>query len=186
MGLFDKKKGDEFGSPVEHIDLSTPPSKNSQGSIRVAPAAPAVRGIMPLEPEPAQRYGIGQAIELMRMLPAENVELVVQVVKRTLESTHIRIDTIIQDASRKQAEIEGRIAVLKQEIAELEREIATRKSEIGALEADHRETTQVKERLLLAEKLTGERAAVTAVPQTNSAQSPIGRILNSGPVTLKK
>src|SRR5438105_2245334 len=109
MGLFDKKKGDEFGSPVEHIDLSTQSSRIPLGGKAVQPT-PAIRGIMPLEPEPAPRYGIAQAIDLMRKLPFDNVELVVQVVKRTLESTHIRIDTIIQDAARKQAEIEGRIA----------------------------------------------------------------------------
>ena len=152
MGLFDKKKSDDFNSPVERIDLSsmTAPVPASQVT-----APPAGRSVIqpPPEPEP-QRYGINQAIELMRTLPQDNVELVVQVVKRTLESTHIRIDTIIQDAARKQADIEGRINVLKQEIAELERDIATRRNEIAALDTDHKETTLVKDRLVLAEKLT--------------------------------
>ena len=99
-------------------------------------------------------YGINRAIELMRLLPKDNVELVVQVVKKTLESTNIRIAEIIDDGSRKQKRIEGRIEVLRGEIGELEAEIKTRKDEIAALETDHEETTSVKERLILAEKIS--------------------------------
>ena len=80
----------------------------------------------------------------MRALPPDNVELVVQVVKRTLESTNVKVKRIIDDASRKQKDIEGRISFLKQEIGEFEKEISTRKEEIGGLEADHEETTMVK------------------------------------------
>jgi hypothetical protein len=98
-------------------------------------------------------YGINKAIELMRMLPDDNVELVVRVVKTTLESTNIDVGSIINDASRKQSQIEARVGVLKESIAELEAEIATFRKEISALEADHKETSTVKDRLMLAEKL---------------------------------
>src|SRR5205085_2300413 len=40
-------------------------------------------------------YGIDKAIELMRTLPSENIELVVQVVKFSLESVGIHLPTII-------------------------------------------------------------------------------------------
>ena len=185
MGLFDKKKSDDFNSPVERIDLSsmTAPVPASQVT-----APPAGRSVIqpPPEPEP-QRYGINQAIELMRTLPQDNVELVVQVVKRTLESTHIRIDTIIQDAARKQANIEGRINVLKQEIAELERDIATRRNEIAALDTDHKETTLVKDRLVLAEKLTNAPQPVIAPSMSSvptAPTSPAARSSIMGNVTL--
>lgn len=167
MGLFDKKKSDDFNSPVERIDLSsvTAPtaasSATAAGRSQHAPA-PAHHPVEPEQP----RYGINQAIELMRTLPQDNVELVVQVVKRTLESTHIRIDTIIGDATRKQSDIEGRMTVLKQEIAELERDIASRRNEIAGLDADLKETTMVKERLVLAER-------PTPAPQPQAARSGI-------------
>ena len=119
-------------------------------------------------------YGIEKAIELMRLLPADNIELVVQVVKKTLESLQIQVPSIIKDASRKQQDIEGRIDVLKKEIAELESEISTRKTEIGALEADHKETTTVKERLILAEKLTETRASTTPGVAGSSASATTG------------
>ena len=103
-------------------------------------------------------YGIDDAIQLMRTLPQENVELVVRVVKHTLESTRIDIAAIIDDASQKQQRIEARVQVLKDAIADLEKEIQVRRKEIDELETDHRETTKVKERLVLAEKLTSSRA----------------------------
>jgi len=151
MGLFDKKvkkPGDDFDSPVEQVSLAQAP-----------PAAPMsrpaeARAAAPMDVDHPD-YGINKAIELMRMLPSENVELVVRVVKTTLESTNIKVAAIIKDATRKQGELEGRVGVLKKEISELEAEIATRKKEIAALETDHRETTMVKDRLQLAEKLAG-------------------------------
>jgi len=178
MGLFDKrdkksskKAGDDFDSPVEKIDLSAPtqtpepaPQPPPLGASppanpdRLVPNAAPPR---PPEPEPDEfdsSFGIDKAIELMRTLPADNVELVVQVVKLTLESTKIKIATIIDDATRKQDDIQGRIKVLKSEIAEFEKEIATRKDEINSLETDFEETSTVKERLILAEKLTKKPA----------------------------
>ncbi len=149
MGIFDKKSSkrntEDFDSPIEQVDLSAAP-----------PTPPPVEAPPVAEepPEPApQEYGIEQAIALMRTLPDDSVELVVRVVKHTLESTDIHIPTIIEDASRKQKRIDDRVALLKEEIRDLEAEIAKRTEEIGTLEEDHKETSMVKERLELAEKL---------------------------------
>lgn len=181
MGLFDKrdkKRKDDFDSPVESIDLSAPaPEPVTEITTEPPPAAAAAPEPAPArararEPEPEPDdfdtgFGIEKAIELMRTLPADNVELVVQVVKLTLESTKIRISHIIEDATRKQDDIQGRIKVLNAEIADFEKEIAQRKEEIGTLEADFAETSTVKERLLLAEKLT-DKPATPAPRSLNS------------------
>src|SRR5262249_24630614 len=176
MGLFDKKvkkPGDDFDSPVEQVSLAQAP-----------PAAPMSRPAEARKPAPMDvdhpDYGINKAIELMRMLPSENVELVVRVVKTTLESTNIKVAGIIKDASRKQGELEGRVSVLKKEISELEAEIATRKKEIATLEADHRETSMVKERLQLAEKLAG--GGPVAEPQRPDPR-PVTGAFNTRPGT---
>ena len=110
----------------------------------------------------------------MRTLPQENVELVVRVVKHTLESTRIDISAIIDDASQKQQRIEARVGVLKDAIADLEREIQVRRKEIDELETDHRETTKVKERLVLAEKLTtpNARPERESIPTPNPNRPP--------------
>ena len=118
-----------------------------------AAVAPAVSRAVPRHEE-EQDYGVDKAIELMRGLPTDNVELVVQVVKVTLESAKIRIGAIIEDAGVRLEEIQGRVKHLKGEIADLEQEIAQRRDEIGKLDSDFRETTMVKDRLQLAERLT--------------------------------
>ncbi|HWM85683.1 MAG TPA: hypothetical protein VNO33_07590 [Kofleriaceae bacterium] len=199
MGLFDKKKKgrDDFDSPVEQIDLSAAshaPLEHETGTDtdegepaeRPAPSAQASARSPKQAASPAQRgadaerrrartqpgtYSIDDAVALMRTLPAENVELVVQVVKHTLESARIDIGIIIDDATAKQQQIESRISVLRDAIAELEREIDTRRAEIGQLEADNRETTRVKERLVLAEKLTQGSRPDTVVDSQGSASS---------------
>lgn len=170
MGLFDKrdnkKKSDDFNSPVESIDLNAPPVELSAkpsapgGDTDVASSSPAPdKTVVDSPPDDdddhdVASYGIQQAIELMRTLPSENVELVVRVVKQTLESTHIKISRIINDAAKKQSDIQARIKVLRDEIAEHESEIASRRKEISGLEADYNETSMVKDRLSLAERLS--------------------------------
>jgi hypothetical protein len=204
MGLFDKKKKgrDDFGSPVEQIDLSAASSgaideddgADDARPVDRAPAPTALRAPTPApaaarspEPErrppraaaaePASRYGIDDAVALMRTLPSENIELVVQVVKHTLESARIDIGTIIHDATEKQERTESRIAVLRNAIEELDREIDTRQAEIAQLESDNRETTRVKERLVLAEKLSQGARLDTVV---DAPTSPV-RARDTGP-----
>lgn len=102
---------------------------------------------------PEQDYGIEEAIALMRKLPAENVELVVQVVARTLRSTQIAIAPIVRDARSKEARLERRVTALKGEIASLEHEISRCAEEIARQETDREETTMVMDRLKLAQSL---------------------------------
>jgi hypothetical protein len=162
MGIFDragtKKVGDKgaapagaeegdadyYDSPVENVSLSD--------AGKVAPAQPA-KVIVKHEEDVRPTYGIENAIQLMRALPVDqNVELVVAVIKTTLESLKVRVSDIIDDATRKEKDLESRVSNLKQAIAEFEKEIQQRKDEIARLEADHTETSSVKGRLLLAEK----------------------------------
>ncbi|MCC6746912.1 MAG: hypothetical protein IT371_04590 [Deltaproteobacteria bacterium] len=174
MGLFDKKRKekDEFDSPVEQVNLSAPvaaqPPPPPPRRLEAAPPSPLA---LAEQEDEAPRYTIDQAIELMRLLPVDNVELVVQVVKKTLESTKVKIPAIIQDATRKLDRLEKRVEVLKQEIREYEEEIAKRRNEIAAHEADHAETTTVRGRLAMAERMNVERANrpsghVMALPST--------------------
>ncbi|MCL4227001.1 MAG: hypothetical protein KJZ91_21285, partial [Myxococcales bacterium] len=131
------------------------PARAAAPAASPAPAsspAPARGAAAPPPPE-VDDYGIDKAIELMRTLPSENIELVVQVVKFSLESVGIHLPTIIKDAIRRQDDLQGRVASLRAEIADLEAEIKLRREEIARHEADHKETTMVRERLELAEKL---------------------------------
>jgi hypothetical protein len=106
-------------------------------------------------PEPPPRsqssagYGIQQAIELMRSLPAslQTTDVVVQVIKRTLESAHIGLSAIVADATRKEEQIEARLRTLEHEIETRRLEIETRTSEIARLQTEFDDISRVKERL---------------------------------------
>src|SRR6185369_15031225 len=102
------------------------------------------------------KYGIAEAIQLMRTLPVDqNTELVVRVVRATLASLHVRLPDIIEDASRKQKTIQDRVAAIHGQIGELEKQLEVHRKEIAGLEADLKETSSVKDRLLMAEKAAG-------------------------------
>ena len=202
MGLFDKrdkgkKKKDEFDSPVEKVDLSAnsapapvakraaPPPKRTEEKTSSTKTekkpAPA-----PTPKPAAGQYGIDKAIELMRSLPGDNLELVVQTVKLALESTGVKIPAIIEDASKRQKQIQDKISELRGVVADLEKQIAARTKEIAKLEGEHQETTTVKERLSLAESLSARTKNTQAttpnktthqVPSTgNAEQHTVARI----------
>jgi hypothetical protein len=196
---------DDFDSPVEEISLSKVVSSAAAAASAAKPAPPLAGGTRPPPaaaasppaahaspgaPSSATRaaaarapeaeeldisFGINKAIELWRKLPKDNVELVVTVIKTTLESINVKVASIVNDAGRKQGDIERRIDVLKKEIGELEVEIDQRRKEIDGLEADHAETTEVKERLMLAEKLAAKASLTPAKPPEGaSAQGKPG------------
>jgi phage shock protein A len=100
-------------------------------------------------------YGIGQAILLMRSLPVDqNVELVVRVIRQTLESMNVQLPEIIDDALAKETALQGRMERLDLEIEAYAEQIEVRRQEITQLQAELRETSTVKDRLLLAQKQT--------------------------------
>ncbi len=100
-------------------------------------------------------YGITQTIALIRKLPEHNLEqvkLIMRVLKQSLESTGLQLPPIIDDAIRRQGDLEDSIDKLEAEIADLEGEIKDRQAETAKLDAELKETTMVRERLELAEQ----------------------------------
>ncbi len=141
MGLWSDKPKQKTTAATAHEDVHVEP----EPPVQAAPANVA---------RPA--YGIGDAINLMRSLPQDlqTTDIVVQVIKRTLESAKIDVSAIIADATHKEDTIEKRIRELQEQIENYQREIQTRSGEIQRLQADLEETSRVKERLVMAEKLT--------------------------------
>ena len=179
MKLFGGKKGDEkapmqgddeagyYDSPVETVSLtdtrgSSGRAATSQGGGQAQSGGSnkvVVNQQQQQDDEPRPHYGIEQAIALMRHLPVDqNPALVVAVIKGTLESLRVKVSDIIQDADRKQKDLEDRVGNLKRASADFEKEIDPRKEEIARLEADHKETTAVRGRLELAEKAQSQGA----------------------------
>jgi drebrin-like protein len=167
MGFFDRKRPPEDGEvsagsddlPVVPKSAPPPPPLASQPPLKVdaAPTAPPIKAAPPPPPPAAEpAFTIDDAVVLMRTLPNRNIDLVMQVVKKTLESVHVDVSRIIEGATKKEAVIEERVGALKKEIEKLEGQIAAAKKEIAGLDADQKEISTVKERLLLAQKVEAE------------------------------
>lgn len=172
MGLFDWFRGKNSWEVDEDPNLGTDrqlaastggpakaasqPAKPDAKPLRATSAKPQPKAKAAPTPEPIEDdmpdFGIQKAIELMRDLPTKDSDAVVQAVCKTLESIGVEVPDIIKQAKDKQSTITDRIKNLKGEIADLEEEIAGRKEEIKALEADHKETGDVRHRLEKASK----------------------------------
>jgi septal ring factor EnvC (AmiA/AmiB activator) len=101
----------------------------------------------------AHPYGIAEAVQLLRSLPNDqNGDLIVRVVRSTLESLNVHLPDIIADATRKQELTQERLGSIHGQVADLEKQLEALRHEIAELEADLKETSDVKERLEMADK----------------------------------
>lgn len=186
MSIFDRKRS--APEPDIDIDPDPDPPRYQQPDPRpqVQPQRPQAQAQPDPRPAPAPAqvsrpaappasappaYGIQKAIELMRSLPSDNIPLIVQVVRTTLESTNVDVPSIIEDAKAKRARIVARIEGLRREIANYEEEIAARREEIVALDADHAETKLVQDRLELSIRPREDKSSPTPVTVSLSGES---------------
>jgi septal ring factor EnvC (AmiA/AmiB activator) len=123
------------------------------------------------------RYGIAEAIQLMRTLPNDHVELVVRVVRATLASLDVRLPDIIEDASRKQKMVRDKIADFHAKNVELEKQLEAHRKEIAALEADLKETSEVKDRLQQAE--AAGALSTPGAPAVAATKIPMATLLGA-------
>ena len=139
-------------------------------------------------------YGIEDAISLMRGLPQGNKELVVTVVKKTLESTQIALEDIIGDAKGKEERLHERTQLLQTEIKKLQTDIEQRNKEIASLQTDLEETLNVREKLELAQKLdiqnTRTKADISAKSATEAqpgkpAEAPATNVKTTASTSAK-
>jgi hypothetical protein len=107
-------------------------------------------------------YGVTDLIRLLKTIPVDqHPDLVVRVVKTTLESVGVQSSHVIEDALRHESAINERIAAIEKEIEGLAGEIQLRREQIAQLHMELSETTYAKERLQNAE---GVRLAPPADP----------------------
>lgn len=130
------------------------------------------------KPGASPKYGIAEAIQLMRSLPTEhNGDLVVRVVRATLASLEVRLPDIIEDASRKQKVVRDKIADFHAKNAELEKQLEAHRKEITVLEADLKETSEVKDRLQQAES----SSSMPMLGVHAASKAPLTTLLGTAP-----
>jgi hypothetical protein len=182
MAIFQKKRLEDEVAVLPRpaaIPQAVTVSQAPVPAHRTAPPSPA-----PMMSSPPGTYGIEQLMRLMRELPSGNMELVVRVLKKTLESVSISVPGLIQDAARRESELEEKMSGHRRAIAALEEEIASKKRSIEELEGAYKEVMVVKERLNLALTLDHQQVTVTpAMPRQSVSQTIVGRPEVIGPPT---
>lgn len=150
MGLWDWI----FGRGKERQATSlAPPPWNAPPLLPPTPPPPPVAKAAPEPPAPPPkpappRYGVDAAIALMRALPLdEDPELVLRVVRKTLRSTGVSVEEIIESARQRESSLSNDITEDRAAIEQFERDIADRKAHIEAVAKQLSETTSVRERL---------------------------------------
>jgi hypothetical protein len=117
------------------------------------PPAPAAAPAAPAAPAPSiapTGFTVEKAIELMRALPFDdgsNAELVLRVVRKTLQSTGISVPEIVDAAAVRERALAATLDADRAAIAQLEREIAARQASMAGTERELSETRSVRERL---------------------------------------
>ncbi len=137
----------------------------------IEPEALETPQVVPLE----HRFGIDDAILLMRSLPADpNMSLVVRVVRVTLAAVNVSVEEIVADAVRKETRIKESITAIEGQIADLERDLSGLRREITTHQADLKETANVRERLHLADQYPGHKSLpppiTTAMPRSTPSK----------------
>jgi hypothetical protein len=166
--------------------VATEPTKSAKGDIEAARADSDHQD--ELEPEPIEtspvvehHFGIDEAIQLMRSLPADpNSALVVRVVRVTLGAVNVSVKEIVADAARKEERIKDGISALEAKIVELEGQLGALRREISTHQADLKETINVRERLHLADQYQGPKPPPTPVAATLAT---LARLTSSKPIS---
>jgi hypothetical protein len=120
------------------------------------PPPPAIQPPLPPVQQPARAaeepiarrpYGVAELITLMKTIPIDHQpDLVLQVIRTTLESVGVRISDIMDDASRHETNVKDRISSLEGEIDGLVQQIDRRRDLITQLQGDVTELTYAKDR----------------------------------------
>jgi hypothetical protein len=145
------------------------PSSTTAENEDLEPEAIETPSVVPIE----HRFGIEDAIQLMRSLPTDpNSALVVRVVRVTLGAVNVSVEEIVADATRKEARIKEDIAALEGKIVELEGQLGALRREIAAHQADLKETTNVRERLHLADQYPAPKSSPPPLSSTMARLTP--------------
>jgi hypothetical protein len=106
------------------------------------------------QPRSAAAADIEHTIRMMRVLPFDSdLELVVTVLRTTLDSLDVGIPELIEAASQRQADLDELVRAEHRKIDAHQAQIQARLDEIAALQAEDQEIRAVRKRLALVESV---------------------------------
>lgn len=163
MGLFNRQD-DSPSHEEEELELPT----------REDFRQPLVGDEPPPAPSGSTRYGIDDAIALLRELPDRDDEQLVAIVCKTLESARIRPQDILRDAEHKEQRLEKERKGVEQQIADLEKQLKQKRQSLSDLEGSLEELRHTRARLQRTSgaKAQGSGQAQTRKPAAESEAQP--------------
>jgi len=160
---FFQRSGTEDDANSEDFDEAALPSSTDLNEEAFSNSEAKVDFNKPSNPTIVKKsgYSIEDAIELMKALPRDNNDTVVTVVKKTLESTNIKVADIVDDANIKEERIRNQHKKIEAEIKSFQEQISQRNQQISELMQNLKETVDVRQRLQLAMELDGDKSSAT-------------------------
>jgi hypothetical protein len=127
-------------------------------------------------------YGIADLIRLLKVIPTDHhPQLVVQVIKTTLESVGVMSSAVIEDAFVQENGIRDAIEMLESQIVVLRQEIQARQEQIVQLDVALRETIGAKNLLVDAETPSGAPSEIDLNQAQFIEASDAGALHGVGP-----
>src|SRR5262245_17996725 len=136
---------------VTGVDPNAPP----QATIKHHPPDPAQPSGVP-HPAPASmppvpsspRFGIDDALRLLRELPGRESTAVREAVQKTLEFMNIDLERLVEEAGAKDQNLESRATSLQREVEQHEALALAAKKQIAALQVERTELEAAKTRMI--------------------------------------
>jgi len=162
MGLFSRQ---DNSSNNDDLDLELPTREDFHQPLvdEPSPKAPS----QPAQSASSGRYGIDDAIQLLRQLPESEDHHTMSVICKTLESAQIRMSDLLQDARQKEQKLKQQHKGLEQEIEQLQAKMDDRRKQLKQLSESLEEVTRIKARF--EQGLGRPKASGSPQPNPNSA-----------------
>ena len=141
MGLFSRQ---DSSSNNDDLDLDLPTQEDFHQPLVDEPG-PKIASQRAQSASPA-RYGIDDAIQLLRQLPESEDHRTMRVVCKTLESTQIRMSDLLEDARQKEQKLKQQHKGLEQEIEQLQAKMDDRRKQLKQLSESLEEVARIKTR----------------------------------------
>ena len=116
-------------------------------------------------------FGIAQANDLIsKLATGDNADLVVHVIRTTLESAGVQVGELIAEAERREGELRTQIQQRRSTIADLERRMGAERTAIAGLESELAMTSRTRFGLE-SSKGKGVRMTPVPIPERGSRDS---------------
>ena len=142
-----------FSAPTPEAELiSKPMPEPIMAAIMPEPIVAAKQNAEPMAPQQTaaaatEAYGIEKIIRLMHASPAENSELVISIIIKTLESAGINTQALLSDAAAKENQAQFAMQKLEKEIQFLESQVGERRQQIASLSTLLENFTLIKSKI---------------------------------------